>query len=114
MSKGGSVTFTDCTYRGTPLGQGKPAVISDDRSLKEIQQEFVVPVSASREFDWVEFRFENTAIDTLSLIIKAHSEIKKITLSACIKSWAITKLSPPRVGFYLPAFLSSPSLKFSV
>ncbi len=75
MSGGGTVTFTNCSYNGMPLGHGKPAVISGDMTTDEIKESIGIPIPVKREFDWVEFRFENSTQDTLQLIEKAHNEI---------------------------------------
>jgi hypothetical protein len=73
----GTITFTDCRFNGMPLGHGKPAVISGDMSSKQIKENIGLPIPVSKEFEWVEFRFENSTIDTLSLLVKAHNEISK-------------------------------------
>lgn len=75
ISGGGTITFTDCNYNGMPIGQGTPAVISGKMSTDEIRRNIGIPVPVTREFDWVEFRFENSTSDTLALIEKAHGEI---------------------------------------
>jgi|GEM_PF-604485 len=74
---GGTVTFIDCNVNGIQVGHGKPAVISDDMSAKKIQEIIGAPISVTKEFEWVEFRFENSTIDTLMLIKKAYTEISK-------------------------------------
>ena len=71
----GTVTFSNCSYNGVPLGHGKPAVISNDMSVKQIKSNIGGSIPVSREFDWVEFRFENSPTDTLELIKKSHSKI---------------------------------------
>lgn len=75
ISGGGTITFNNCIYNGMPLGCGKPAVVSGKMSIEEIRKNIGIPLPVTREFDWVEFRFENSAVDTLQLIKKAHGEI---------------------------------------
>lgn len=75
ISGGGTITFTNCSYNGMPLGRGAPAVISGKMPTEEIRKNIGIPVPVTREFDWVEFRFENSTKDTLQLIEKALSEI---------------------------------------
>ena len=45
--------------------------------MKEMQNELPGLIAVSRRFDWVEFRFPGTAIDTLGLIEKSHHFIGK-------------------------------------
>ncbi|KHT39179.1 hypothetical protein [Vibrio sinaloensis] len=73
--RGGRVVFDNCSYNGMPLGQGKPAVISSDMSVEEIEKSIAIPVKVNREFDWVEFHFDDSAHDTLELIEISHRNI---------------------------------------
>lgn len=73
--RGGSVVFENCSYNGMPLGHGKPAVISSEMSVDEIQKGIAIPIKVNREFDWVEFHFDDTAHDTLELIETSHNNI---------------------------------------
>ncbi|MBL0477506.1 hypothetical protein JD489_09280 [Aeromonas veronii] len=75
MDSSSTVTFKDCNYNGMPLGWGKPAVISGDMSTEEIRRNIAIPIPVSREFEWVEFKFENSELDTLNLIKRSHDEI---------------------------------------
>lgn len=77
MGSGSTVTFKDCNYNGMPLGWGKPAVISGDMSTEEIRRNIAIPIPVSREFEWVEFKFENSEHDTLNLIKISHHEISQ-------------------------------------
>ncbi|RWX52790.1 hypothetical protein [Photobacterium chitinilyticum] len=77
MQGGGTVTFSDCVYNGMPLGQGRPAVISGDMTVKEIKASIGIPVPVTREFDWVEFHFENSAVDTLTLIESSYERVRQ-------------------------------------
>jgi hypothetical protein len=74
---GGVCTFVDCNFNGIPVGHGKPAVISGDMSAKQVQEIIGAPIPITKEFEWVEFRFEDSTIDTLMLIEKAYTEISK-------------------------------------
>ncbi|ASZ51842.1 hypothetical protein [Vibrio parahaemolyticus] len=75
MRGGGRVVFDNCSYNGMPLGQGKRAVISSDMSVEEIEKSIAIPVKVNREFDWVEFHFDDSAHDTLELIETSHRNI---------------------------------------
>lgn len=75
MDAGSSVTFTNCNYNGMPLGWGKPAFISGSMTTDEIKKNIAIPIPVLREFEWVEFKFENSEHDTLSLIRSSHHEI---------------------------------------
>ncbi len=75
MDSSSTVTFKDCNYNGMPLGWGKAAVISGDMSTDEIRRNIAIPIPVSREFEWVEFKFENSEIDTLNLIKRSYHEI---------------------------------------
>ncbi|BBR08774.1 hypothetical protein [Aeromonas caviae] len=77
MDSDSTVTFKECNYNGMPLGWGKPAVISGDMPTEEIRRNIAIPIPVTREFKWVEFKFENTEHDTLNLIKKSHHEISK-------------------------------------
>ncbi|OMO22341.1 hypothetical protein [Vibrio lentus] len=84
--RGGTVIFDDCTYDGMPLGRDKPVVITSDVSVEEIQKSVAIPMKIDREFDWVEFHFGDSALDTLKLIEVSHkhisfyiSELRKLT-----------------------------------
>lgn len=77
MDSGSTVTFKECNYNGMPLGWGKPAVISGDMSTEEIRRNIAIPIPVSREFEWVEFKFENSEHDTLNLIKISHHEISQ-------------------------------------
>lgn len=77
MGSGSTVTFKDCNYNGMPLGWGKPAVISGDMSTEEIRRNIAIPIPVSREFEWVEFKFENSEHDTLNLIKISHHKISQ-------------------------------------
>lgn len=72
---GGSVTFNNCSYNGMPLGHDKPAVISSEMSVDEIKKSIAIPIKVEREFDWVEFHFQDSAIDTLNIIETSHEKI---------------------------------------
>lgn len=72
-----AVTFNDCTYNGKPLGQGKSAVISGSMTTDEIKKIIGIPIPVEREFEWIEFLFENSAQDTLQLIEKSHYKISQ-------------------------------------
>ncbi|MGR5150201.1 hypothetical protein ACQKP8_27100 [Photobacterium alginatilyticum] len=73
--RGGTVVFDNCSYNGMPLGQGKPAVISSDMSVDDIRKSVNLPIAIEREFDWVEFHFGDSAIDTLNLIESSYDKI---------------------------------------
>jgi hypothetical protein len=77
MDRGSTVKFSNCIYNGMPLGVGKPAVVSGDMSVKQIQENIGIPVLVTKMFEWVEFRFENSTVDTLYLIERAYTEISK-------------------------------------
>ncbi|WP_273023582.1 hypothetical protein [Rheinheimera sp.] len=69
------VTIKNSSINGISIGCNGPVVVSRQRTTAEIQRDVGENIPVAREFDWVEFKFENTAKDTLSLIVKAHQEI---------------------------------------
>ena len=70
-----SIQFDNCMYNGMPLGQTEPVIIDGEMSVEEVKSSIGIPIPVSKEFDWVEFRFENSAIDTLGLIKKSNTYI---------------------------------------
>ena len=70
-----SITFSNCSINGVPVGSETPVHIHGEMDTKTIKDKINLPINISKEFDWVEFRFENSAIDTLQLIKKSYQEI---------------------------------------
>lgn len=75
ISGNASMTMINCSVNGVPIGLERPLVLSGQRTVKEMQNELPGFITVSRQFDWVEFRFPGTAIDTVALIEKSHQFI---------------------------------------
>jgi hypothetical protein len=72
LMRNSSVTFVDCNFNGlaTP---NYPVTVSNGDEADEVAAKLGVPVD--KTFDWVEFRFERSAQDTLALIGLSHDRI---------------------------------------
>ena len=73
----GSSTFTGCTFSGETLGVMGKATISNEMSVEEIKKNIGIPMEVKREFEWVEFHFENSTKDTLLLLKTSHEKISE-------------------------------------
>lgn len=74
-SGGGSIILNGVKYGGAVVGKKKPLVISDNRSLKEIESDFEIPIKGIREFDKVTFELVGFDVDALELLSTARKEI---------------------------------------
>lgn len=74
-SGGGSIILNGVKYGGAVVGKKKPVVISDNRSLKEIESDFEIPIKGVREFDKVKFELIGFDVDALELLSTARKEI---------------------------------------
>lgn len=74
---GSTITFDNCTYNGKVIGNGTPISVSDTMSDEQIRSQLGSDTNLSirRQFDWVEFKFGDTAEDTLDLIKRSHAHI---------------------------------------
>jgi hypothetical protein len=72
-----SITLKNCSLNGINIGENAPVHISGEMSKHDIQNIIDSKIPISKEFDWVEFRFENSTIDTLDLIKKSYININK-------------------------------------
>jgi hypothetical protein len=69
-----SITFSNCSLNGTSLDY---LHITGDMDTQTIKKQLPNDeISISKEFDWVEFQFENTTTDTLQLIQKSYINIQ--------------------------------------
>ncbi|PIB54055.1 hypothetical protein [Pseudomonas sp. 2995-1] len=71
----GTITFVGSTFNGVPIGKDGSLTISSDRTVAETVKDINIPVSLSREFDWVKFEIEGSAYDTLELIKHSYLRI---------------------------------------
>ncbi|MBK3454962.1 MULTISPECIES: hypothetical protein [Pseudomonas] len=74
-SEGGSIILNGVKYNGTVIGGGKPVVISENRSLKEIESDFNMPIKGVREYGKVAFYLDGFDVDALELLSTARQRI---------------------------------------
>ncbi|WP_427313041.1 hypothetical protein [Cupriavidus sp. H39] len=72
LMRNSSITFMGGSINGVALPQ-YPVTVSNLDHADEVAAKLGVPVQ--QEFDWVEFRFERSAQDTLALIAVSHERI---------------------------------------
>ncbi|KVO27037.1 hypothetical protein WK05_13495 [Burkholderia ubonensis] len=74
---GSTITFNNCSYDGKLIGNGTPVTLSDSMSDEQLHTQLGSDTNLSirRQFDWVEFKFGDTAEDTLELIKRSQAHI---------------------------------------
>ncbi|NCE83486.1 hypothetical protein [Pseudomonas sp. Q1] len=65
----------NCSFNGIPIAKSNRMVLSNSMPTSELQDQISEGIVLSREFDWVEFHFEDYGVDVLLLITKAHSAV---------------------------------------
>lgn len=71
-----SITFVGSTYNGQPIGGPRgEAVITGNMSAREVKEALALDIPVTREFEWVQFRFKGSSLDSLELLTKGHREI---------------------------------------
>ena len=70
-----TVVMKGCTYNGIPISKSGALTISPDKRVSEISEDINIPVSITREFDWVRFELDDSITDVRELIIESYSRV---------------------------------------
>lgn len=74
---GGRIFFENSVLNGVLVGdKGVPLELSNERTLKQMQEGLRVPMEMEREFEWVKFKFDDHVVDALELLTKSSTEIR--------------------------------------
>lgn len=87
VSGGSKIILRNSTVNGERVGNGKPVIISDSASKKELEAVFGKHAQVTKSYDWVKFEFEEFPCDALEFLGKTLRNTKNFVdeLSALVE-----------------------------